>query len=492
MLELSTRAGRWWATLASLTLAVALSMAGCGNETFPDIDRVPDSISREPVYYPQCPGLNREWLQEPTGLHEADKEVHTLALQWLSDGSGVLFTNGTRLYTAAADQPGLQLLHDAAGEIAVETTGGDTLGRSSTGTFYRSDLTDDSEVTSDGPVRFAAERLTAASIAADGSKIAVAVCRKPAEGQTYGGLAEGGLDVPAGRIWIAISRDLHEIIVWHRGRGTTERLAIGSRPTWSPDGQRLAFLSLYDYTTGARAGLRLYVLDINDGQVWEVAHSAFGAPQWSPDGGRIAFVHGQGPMRAAFTPGNVLRVVKADGVHGSQVEVAVDVVSDPAWSPDGRRLAFAKADGDDVALYTMAADGADLQRIATVVEGWRSDGAPVWRPTYAWVALVAWSPDGAHLLHTCGAHVCVVKADGTPVGQSPVALPNGSLAAWSPDGTRIAVGTVGLNRSSVSVRSGRQVVLYTMAPDGTDEQVLVAADPYARKRLIAVEAEERP
>ena len=490
MLELSTRAGRWRASLASLTLAVALSMAGCGNETFPDIDRVPDAMSRKPMVYPQCPGLNREWLQEPTGLHEPDKEVHTLELQWLPDGSGVLFTNGTRLYTAAADPPGLQLLHDAAGEIAVETTGGDWTGRGITGALYRSDLTDDSEVTSDGPVRFAAERLTAASIAADGSRIAVAVCRKPAEGQTYGALAEGDLDVPAGTIWIAIIRDLHEIIVWHRGRGTTERLAIGGRPTWSPDGQRLAFLSYYDHTTGARDGVRLNVLDINDGQVWEVAHSAFGAPQWSPDGGRIAFVHGQGPMRAAFTPGNVLRVVTADGVHGSQVEVAVDVVSDPAWSPDGRRLAFAKADGDDVALFTMAADGADLQRIATV-EIRRPYRAP-WRPTYAWVPLVAWSPDGAHVLYTCGAHVCVVTTDGTPVGQSPVPLPNGSLAAWSPDGTRIAVGTVGLNRSSVSVRSGRQVVLYTMAPDGSEARVLVAADPNARERLIAVEAEERP
>ena len=485
MLELSTRAGRWRATLASLTLAVALSMAGCGNETIsPDISRGPDSISREWVVYPQCPGLNREWLQEPTRLHEPDKEIHTLALQWLPDGSGVLFTNGTRLYTAAADPPGLQLLHDAAGEIAVETTGGDTFGRSRYGIFYRSDLTDDSEVTSEGPVRFVAERLTAASIAADGSRIAVAVCRKPAEGQTYGALAEGGLDVPAGTIWIAIRHDLHEIIVWHRGRGTTERLAIGGRPTWSPDGQRLAFLSYYDHSTGALTGSRLYVLDINDGQVSEVARSAYGAPQWSPDGGRIAFVRVQEPERAEDAPATVLRVVTADGVHGSQVEVAVDVVSDPAWSPDGRRLAFAKADGDDVALYTMSADGADVQRIATVVEGWPGRGA--WFPT------VAWSPDGAHVLYTCGAHVCVVKTDGTPVGQSPVPLPNGSLAAWSPDGTRIAVGTVGLNWASASARSGGEVVLYTMAPDGSDARVLVAADPDARERLIAVEAEERP
>ena len=139
----------------------------------------------------------------------------------------------------------------------------------------------------------------------------------------------------------------------------------------------------------------------------------------------------------------------------------------------------------------MAADGTESQRVA-IVAGWRPDGASVSRPTYAWITTVAWSPDGTRLLYTCGPQVCVVRTDGTPVGQSPVSLPNGSLAAWSPDSTRIAVGSVGLNRSSTSVRSGGEVVLYTMAPDGSDERILVVADPYARERLIAVEARKRP
>ena len=171
----------------------------------------------------------------------------------------------------------------------------------------------------------------------------------------------------------------------------------------------------------------------------------------------------------------------ADGAHGSQLELAVDLVGDPSWAPDGHRLAFAKVDGDEVALYTVAADGTESQRVA-IVEGRRLDGAAVSRPTFAWI-MVAWSPDGTRLLYTCGAQVCVVRTDGTPVGQSPVSLPNGSLAAWSPDSTRIAVGSVGLNRSSTSVRSGGEVVLYTMAPDGTDERILVVADPYARETV---------
>ena len=38
----------------------------------------------------------------------------------------------------------------------------------------------------------------------------------------------------------------------------------------------------------------------------------------------------------------------------------------PAWSPDEQRLAVAKIAGDDVGLYTLAADGSDLQLITTI------------------------------------------------------------------------------------------------------------------------------
>ncbi len=414
-------------------------------------------------------------------------------MAWLPDGPEVLFASGTRLYAAAADGTGLQLLHDAAGEISIETTGRHWEARSHN---MPTDWTDPREVSDPakplvGSVRFVAERLTAASVAADGSKIAFAVCRDQVEGQTYASGAEGVLDVPAGRVWVAIPFDLYEVFVWDRGSGTIERLAVGGLPKWSPDGQRLAFITDYDYTAGALRGSRLNVLDAADGQVREVARGITGAVQWSPDGRRMAFVLGERPWRPADSPGHVLRIVTADDALGSQLELAVDVVSDPVWSPSGRRIAFAKADGNDVALYTMAADGTDAQRVA-VVEGWRPDGAPDSRPTFAWISTVAWSPDGTSLLYTCGAHVCVVRTDGTPAGQSPVSLPNGSLAAWSPDGTRIAVASVGLNRSSASVRAGAEVVLYTMAPDGTDERILVVADPYAREQLIAVGAQERP
>ena len=493
MIGLIPGARRRRLAVAATMLWIALGMAGCGSEPAVDIYRASE-ISEPPR--PPCTGVSNQWLAHlwrPVLSSRGSRALRTVAVAWLPDGSGVLFTKGTRLYAAAADGTGLQLLHDASGEISIETTGRHWEARSRN---MPSDWTDPREGSEPakrlvGPVRFVAERLTAASVAADGSKIAFVVCRDQVEGQTYAGGAEGVLDVPAGRLWVGIRFDLYEIFVWDRGSGTIERLAIGGLPKWSPDGQRLAFITDHDYTTGALRGTRLNVLDADSGQVWEVARSAFDAAQWSPDGRRIAFVLEQGPRRPADSPRYVLRIVTADDAHGSQLELAGGVVSDPAWSPDGRRLAFAKADGEDVALYTMAADGTDAQRVA-LVEGWRPDGAYLSRPTFAWISTVAWSPDGTRLLYTCGAQVCVVRTDGTPVGQSPVSLPNGSLAAWSPDSTRIAVGSVGLNRSSTSVRSGGEVVLYTMAPDGTDERILVVADPYARERLIAVGAQERP
>ncbi len=46
---------------------------------------------------------------------------------------------------------------------------------------------------------------------------------------------------------------------------------------------------------------------------------------------------------------------------GEEVIHLADAVSGASWSPDGERLAFAKVDGDGVALYSIAVDGSDAR-----------------------------------------------------------------------------------------------------------------------------------
>ena len=206
----------------------------------------------------------------------------------------------------------------------------------------------------------------------------------------------------------------------------------------------------------------------------------YGAPQWSPDSQRLAVTVNTGAPRV----GRVYRspVVYTVGADGSDPRRLVSgVVSAPSWSPDGQWLAYARINRGDVILAAIRADGTDERQLASIAQvGWTASNI--------WVRTVAWSPDGAHLLYSCGPNLCVVKTDGRFVGRTPVTLLGDNMGAWSPDGTRIAV---------TGLELGDQA-LYTMTPDGGQVCFLVVAryDQATRnvgerlwRRIFGLEAE---
>ena len=151
--------------------------------------------------------------------------------------------------------------------------------------------------------------------------------------------------------------------------------------------------------------------------------------------------------------------------------VLTTTVSAPAWSPDGSRLAFAKNDDDELALYTIAADGSDVQRLIVIKDRHAPFDYLNDRPSN-WPQTVEWSPSGELILYACGRYVCVVKLDGVQVGRTPR---KAYTASWSPDGTRIVVGSPDVHEGRYApppVGGGIPEVLavYTMAPDGSDVQ----------------------
>ena len=75
-------------------------------------------------------------------------------------------------------------------------------------------------------------------------------------------------------------------------------------------------------------------------------------PAWAPDGGRLAFASNRDGDREIL-------VMRTDG--GGLTQLTINATHDvhPAWSPDGRRLAFASDRDGDREIFVMNADGSD-------------------------------------------------------------------------------------------------------------------------------------
>ena len=162
------------------------------------------------------------------------------------------------------------------------------------------------------------------------------------------------------------------------------------------------------------------------------------APAWSPDGRMIAFVRGHGNKAEIY-------VLNADG--SGQRRLARG--SDPAWSPDGRKIAFSRwlpwvgGAGGQFEIFVMNADGSEQRRLTRNAE---RDDAPAWSPDGRKIAYERrWgSAGGGNTWEWFVVHV--VNADGSsqPRPLSPAGEPQRNRAAraarplWSPDGRMIA------------------------------------------------------
>ncbi|MFV1969225.1 MAG: TolB family protein, partial [Pirellulaceae bacterium] len=181
--------------------------------------------------------------------------------------------------------------------------------------------------------------------------------------------------------------------------------------------------------------------------------------------------------------------MNADGTHQRRLAGNPGLDRAPAWSPDGKRLAWESHVSEMPNIWIVDADGGGSRplilpaglKIAKGIMGSNNvfNFAEVEWPfadNTFYLMDPVWSPDGtriaAVLVGGYGANtVVVVEADGSQMFQVNQNISTAGDLAWSPDGTRIA-GTL-----RCFPQESEHAGLFVVNADGTDKQFLVDVTP---------------
>ena len=149
-------------------------------------------------------------------------------------------------------------------------------------------------------------------------------------------------------------------------------------PSWSPDGKRIIFSSKREGHFRGEAGItyEIYVMDTDGGNEQRLTENRKNdeQPSWSPDGERIAF----SSDRKGDLQNSEIYVMNADGGNEQRLTENRHFDEDPSWAPDGERIAFwSNREGDlhNAEIYVMDADGGNPQNLTNSPH---PDVSPAW------------------------------------------------------------------------------------------------------------------
>jgi len=158
----------------------------------------------------------------------------------------------------------------------------------------------------------------------------------------------------------------------HDQRKVSGHKSISMSPSWSGQGDTLAYVSYF-----GGGGPALYLADIASGRKSPLVTegSLNVSPSFSPDGRRVAFARAIGANIEIFS-------CARDGSGVRRLTNSPGIDTNPAWSPNGQEIAFTSSRAGSPQLYVMDSEGANVRRVT--FQGEYNDGA-------------SWSADGTRI-----------------------------------------------------------------------------------------------
>ena len=265
---------------------------------------------------------------------------------------------------------------------------------------------------------------------------------------------------PSGRIAFGSERGGNRDIYLINADGTDE-LRLTDHPAWddyaawSPDGTQVAFTSDRDGNS------EIYVINADGSGLTRLINSPDyfeASPEWSPDGDRIAFLTSRGGDENHY---NIFSM----NSDGSEPTKLTNVLTDEwkfSWSPDGSMIVYS-SHSDIYGIYVMRADGSGK---TVLLEDLHAD-----------LLDPAWSPDGKFIAFTTTASMAngridVVRSDGSDRVTLTEHRTGDAAPTWSPDGDWIAF---------TSYRDGEGNIYVMPAPGSPaegSEPINVTNSPY--------------
>jgi len=184
-----------------------------------------------------------------------------------------------------------------------------------------------------------------------------------------------------------------------RLRRLTRNASRVGAATWSPDGKRLVLVKAAAKGTGSS----LWIVGVDGGTARRVTNGSIDLePSWAPNGRTIAFLR----VDPKTYQGGIW-IVRPDGSGLHRILSRLKNISEPVWSPDGRRLLV----HDSRTLYSVRPDGSDRRTIAGLsadARGALEDPQPAWSPDGRWIVFCQFGNKTVE-----GSHIWIVRADGT-------------------------------------------------------------------------------